>query len=199
MSERTSDTVRPLREDSPEALAVRAQRGSRDAFAALVEAMHARLHSFIVRRTGCPHEAEDVCQEAFIRAWERLSTYHPKWRFSTWLFTIAGRIAISRARTRRPTAALSSAEPSPATPPPGVDSSIWTLVDRELSGESAAALWLKYGEGMEAAEIARVLGKTEGGVRVMLHRARGALARHIEPDGSPAVPSVPLAVVRGGS
>ncbi|MFN0132537.1 MAG: RNA polymerase sigma factor [Phycisphaerales bacterium] len=176
---------------------MRAQRGSKDAFAAIVDLMHSRLHNFIIRRTGCPHEAEDVCQEAFIRAWERLDTYHPKWRFSTWLFTIASRISISRARSRRPAVALSVAEPAPTVALPAVDSSIWSLVDRELSGESAAALWLKYGEGMESAEIARVLGKTEGGIRVMLHRARGVLARKLETQEPARIATMRVAVARG--
>ena len=86
---------------TPEELALEAQQGSVAAYSELVRVFEGRLYNFLLRRVGSAADAEDLTQEAFLRAWQRLGTYRPKWRFSTWLFTIAFRLAVDESRRRK--------------------------------------------------------------------------------------------------
>ena len=79
---------------SSEELACRAQAGSLPSFAKLVERYQGRLYNFLLRRVGHADDAEDLAQDTFVRAWERIDRYRTTWRFSTWLFTIGSRLAI---------------------------------------------------------------------------------------------------------
>lgn len=172
-----------------EQLAVRAQGEGAEALAAfseLVERYNGRLYSFLLRRLA-PADAEDLTQEAFIRAWQRIGTYDPRYRFSTWLFTIGTRLAISHGRSSRRMrpVALSDhpaqrLEPGAAASRAEERSRIWALVAEHLTSDQQTAVWLRYMEDMAIAEIARVMGRTQVGVRVMLFRARNTLAEVLE-------------------
>jgi RNA polymerase sigma-70 factor, ECF subfamily len=171
---------------SPEHLALRAAEGSLEAYGELVRRFELRLFNFLLRRTGSRADAEDLTQEAFIRAWERIHRYEPKWRFSTWLFTIAARLAVSHHRKRRPT--LRWVEEDDSQSPLSVDreddrnagARLWSIAGRVLTPEQHTALWLRYAEDMGIDEIAAVLKKSQVGVRVMLFRARQVLAEQME-------------------
>src|SRR5688572_30157781 len=82
-------------------LIARAKRGHADAFRALVEAYKDRLFAFVWRMVRNHHEAEDVCQAAFVKAYESLASYSEVYAFSTWLFTIAYRLCLNQMRKRR--------------------------------------------------------------------------------------------------
>ena len=189
--------VEPRREDraawdvktSREQLALAAQRGALAAFTSLVAIFEGRLFNFLLRRVGRRADAEDLTQEAFVRAWEQIARYDPRWRFSTWLFTIASRLVISNHRRRRTTLHLSAADQTlSATPNPARSSSeagvlgdrLWKLAEDVLSDDQHTALWLRYVEDLSIAEVATVLGKTQVGVRVTLFRARQLLHQHLE-------------------
>lgn len=172
---------------TPEELAAWSQRGSKAAFAKLVELFEARLYNFLLRRVGSRSDAEDLTQESFLRAWQRIESYKSKWRFSTWLYTIATRLAISHARKGPGALRLGDGDRSaPEGRATGVSegvSPIWKLVDEQLTEEQRTAVWLRYVEDLGIGEIATVLGKSDVGVRVMLFRARAVLAEHLEPPG----------------
>ncbi|MBY0262699.1 MAG: hypothetical protein K2Q20_10170, partial [Phycisphaerales bacterium] len=73
-----------------------------------------------------------------------------------------------------------------AEPPPTAAAStagIWGLVDRTLSREQASAVWLRYAEDLTPTQIARVLGRTPVGVRVMLMRALARVRAELAKDG----------------
>jgi RNA polymerase sigma-70 factor (ECF subfamily) len=176
---------------TPEELAIAAQHGSLVAYGALVELFQIRLFNFLLRRTNSRHDAEELTQEAFVRAWERIATYDSRWRFSTWLFTIGARLAISDQRKRsraRSTAIMEHHAVSAPMTGGELDSSdvdaaadrrlgaqLWALAAEHLTEDQQTALWLRYAEGMEIIEIATVLGKSRVGVRVCLFRARQSL------------------------
>lgn len=167
-----------------EELAVMAQRDHVSAFAELVSRFESRLFNFLLRRTGSAATAEDIAQEAFLRAWERIGSYDPTWRFSTWIFTIASRMAVSSHRRRRPTGPVEAADRvGRRDPDPGdaehvarEGSRLWSLAERVLGEDQHMALWLRYAEDMTIGEIAKVTGRTQVGVRVTLFRARQRLA-----------------------
>src|SRR5215470_12335346 len=82
-------------------LIARAKRGHADAFRSLVEAYKDRLFAFIWRMVRNHHEAEDICQAAFVKAFESLKSYSETYAFSTWLFTIGYRLCLNQMRKRR--------------------------------------------------------------------------------------------------
>jgi|SRR5262245_4872450 len=174
----------PLSELTAEELAVRCQRGSLGCYSELVGRFEGRLFNFLLRRTASRQDAEDLAQEAFVRAWERIATYNPAWRFSTWLFTIASRLAISRHRRnrrQRPTDSFDRADtgaPDPARVAGDreLGSILWELAETKLNQDQRTALWLRYAEDLSIGEIATVMRKSHVGVRVCLFRARQSLA-----------------------
>ncbi len=82
-------------------LIARAKRGSADAFRALVDEYKDRLFAFVWRMIRDHHEAEDICQSSFVRAYEALDSYSESYAFSTWLYTIAYRLCVNQLRKRR--------------------------------------------------------------------------------------------------
>ncbi len=178
--------LRPLGDLRIPELVRRAQAGALPAFAELVRRFEGRLLNFLLRRVGTNADAEDLVQETFVRAWQRIAQYNPRWQFSTWLYTIAHRLAVAqRQRQRRePRPACLDGVPSECDPGrPAADREqcrhIWALADRLLPETQRVALWLRYAEGLGTSEIARVLGKSRVGVRVMLFRARETLAANL--------------------
>lgn len=173
--------------ESLEALSRRARAGSASAFARIVSRLGPGLHAFLLRRVGDPHDAEDLTQEALLRAWREIGRYDERWAFSTWLFTIGSRLAVShlraRARARGKEAGLAAVAEAGLTAAPGSAESdreqcgrLWSLAQRRLSEEQRAALWLRCAEDKSIGEIAHILGRSAVGVRVMLFRARATLA-----------------------
>jgi len=179
-----------------EQLAVRAQEekplARTAAFEALVTRLERPLYGFLVVRVGNAAEAEELCQEAFLRAWNKLDRYDSRWRFTTWLFTLAKRLAVSRARVRRPDGLPEEALHGLSDDTdPAVDSAereernnVWRLAADVCSREQRTALWLRYAEGLSNEEIGRILGKRRVTVRVLLFRARQALAHALDEAGA---------------
>ncbi len=169
------------------ALAARARSGCLTSFTELVERFESRLFNFLLRRCGSITDAEDLAQETFVRAWRAIGQYNPRWQFSTWLFTIAHRLAVTEYRRRRRERAMQG-HGDPATghadDPANVVAHreesrlIWDLADRVLGQTQREALWLRYAEDLSIRDIARVLGKAPVTVRVTLFRAREALVAH---------------------
>jgi RNA polymerase sigma-70 factor (ECF subfamily) len=180
------ELARPLGDLGIPELVGRARDGSLPCFAELVKRFEGRLFNFLLRRTQNTQDAEDLVQDTFVRAWQRIDQYNARWQFSTWLYTIAHRLAIAhRQRQRRQarTACLDHvpSESDPARPAADREQCrhIWALADQVLPETQRAALWLRYAEGLGTSEIARVLGKSRVGVRVMLFRARETLAANL--------------------
>ncbi len=180
------DDARPIADLTPEELACRAQSGSTACYGELVVRFEQRLFNFLLRRVRNADEAQDLTQEAFVRAWERLASYDSRWNFSTWLYTIAIRLAVSRSRRagliRSGVAPelLDPVCPADAAPSDMADRAlgarIWAMADEVLTEDQRTAVWLRYAEDMSIEQIARVMGKTQVGVRVILFRARQSLA-----------------------
>jgi RNA polymerase sigma-70 factor (ECF subfamily) len=188
-----SQTQGQFQTRTPEDLACDAQAGSMPCFVELVTLFEARVFSFVLRRVGSATDAEDLTQETFVRAFRNLGRYRRQWRFSTWLFTIATRLATDHLRrTAREKVARAAHRHEPSVGAPGRDPTmavvdkehgqvLWTLAGQVLSADQQAALWLRYAEDLGVKDIAAVLGKSRVAVRVMLTRARATLAQHAMP------------------
>jgi len=182
-----ADATPSFDDRTAEQLAGEAQDGSLEAFAELVDRYQGRLFNFILRRVGNWSDAEELTQEAFVRAWERLERYDDRWRFSTWLFTIGSRLAVSHHRSKKRIFVTDTLEfraasgdgPAAEAMRREAKSPTWEIAARILSETQHTALWLRYAEGLSIREIACILDKTQVSVRVTLFRARDSLATHI--------------------
>ena len=92
MTELMSDRI------SDEDLAIQAADGCIASFEQLVQRFQVPLVHFLSQRCESREDAEDIAQEAFVRAHSNLHRYQTRWRFSTWLFTIARRLCINHLR-----------------------------------------------------------------------------------------------------
>jgi RNA polymerase sigma-70 factor (ECF subfamily) len=156
---------------------LRARAGEEAAFAWLLARYRprvVRLAAHVLRR---PAEAEDVAQEAFIRAFRKIRAFRGEGRFYTWLYHIVLRVCLDRQRTARwhkEVSDPSQDRPAPVTSPTeAVDMRLLVarLLDN-LSPPMRAALVLRELEGLEYEEIAEALEIPVGTVRSRLNAAR---------------------------
>ena len=176
-----------------------AQRDLR-AFDALYRRYLAQVYSYAYYEFGDHHEAEDVTERTFLAALTNLGRFEERARpadgegastFRVWLFQIARNAVANerRARRRHPQAPLEVAAlvADPLDIEAGAAarddaSAAWHAVGR-LPADRRRALVLRFVEEMSTAEIAGILGKSEGAVRVLIHRALRSVARDL--DGRP--------------
>jgi RNA polymerase sigma-70 factor (ECF subfamily) len=185
-----SQATRP----SDEELARRAQGGCTASFEELARRLQVPLLGYL-RRWVSVEDAEDLVQDALVRAYQNLHRYRPSWRFATWLFTIARRLCINLKRRKHPKAngelleAVQDDAPGPAQLAGDEESRrcLWGLAAEVLSEPQMTATWLYYVEGMSVSQVARVLRSSKTGAKVTLYRARKKLMpvlRRLEPAAS---------------
>jgi len=162
--------------------------GSDAGFEELMRRYKKPVLNFVYRLLGNATEADDVAQDAFVRAYQRLASYRPEEKFSTWLFTIARNAAIDRLRYRQrhPTAPLDAA------PEPFAVSN--EVANRELGAQIAAAvqalpedqrtaLVLAEYHDMSYVEIAGIMRCSEKSVESRLYRAKQTLRQRLQSLG----------------
>lgn len=179
----------PSDEDvDPRVLVERSLAGCERSFAALTQRYRFRLTQLISKRLGGNSaDAEDIVQEAFLKVHQHLSQYDPRFQFSTWLYTIAIRMANDRSRSqrreRRRLESFAQRQHLQQSPPAERLQSLeelgklWQLARQALNASQYTAVWLRFGEELPLSEIARVMDKSQVGVRVLLHRARLTLLK----------------------
>lgn len=162
-------------------IARRAAEGSIDAFEELAIQFEPRIYGFLRRHIGNAHDAQDLTQETFVRAWRGIARFDANRDFATWIFVIARRAAANHFRARRIHEELSDdfAVETPASNADG--EGLWREA-KKLKPSYYEALWLRYAEGFSVAQTAKVMGLTTIHTKVILHRARKELARHIKRD-----------------
>lgn len=162
-------------------LIARAQTGDAGAFRALVEAHQGRAYALALRVLRCGADAEEVTQDAFVKAWAALPTFRGDSSFATWLHRIVwrrslDRVAELRARRRREEAVALDA---PFSVEAGErDESHEDFAARllgSLTPQQRAAVTLFYFEDRSVTQAARVMSCPESTFKTHLHRARAAL------------------------
>jgi RNA polymerase sigma-70 factor (ECF subfamily) len=191
MTTRESSSAIDLETMEPNELVRRAAGGCADAFAELSRRFRPRLMILLRHHfRGNDFEVEDIVQEALAKAFLHLDRFDTRYRFSTWLYTIATRTAHDRARAQRrrpPHVSLSDADcvcgksshTQEAHQQHDEAGNLWRIAKCTLSEAQYTAMWLRYGEDLSPVEIAAVMRKSRVGVRVLLHRARLALVAEI--------------------
>jgi len=171
-----------------EQLAARAAAGCVESFEQLVERFQTPLLHFLRKRARSWEDAEDLVQEAFVRAYQKLHRYDSRWRFSTWLFTIAYRLNLNELRQRRPLpeneqfALIADGEAEPLAEITAREdrSRLWDAAAETLNELQYNIVWLFYVEEMAVKEIAEVLGKSRVAIKTTLFRARKKLMPILE-------------------
>jgi RNA polymerase sigma-70 factor, ECF subfamily len=167
-----------------EDLAARSGAGCALSFEALVSHFEKRIFHYLFQMTRNQHDAEDLTQVTFLKAFQNIHRYQSKHAFSTWLFTIAKRTALNHFRDSRPVEELGpelaadTEDPSVIMEKEDAYDGLWKLA-RSLKPDQHEALWLRYGEGFSISETARAMRTNSLRIRVLLHRARAALAKTV--------------------
>jgi len=179
-------------------LARDALAGSEAAYRELVTRYATPAVNFIFRFVRDRALAEDLAQEGFLRVYQRLNTFDPSRRFSSWFFQVLRNITIDYLRVNRlPTSSLDElAEEGNQGAAVDRESASPEQVagQRELAAAMSAALArirpeyrevvvLRYQEGLTQPEIAEILGLPSGTVKTYLHRARKELAGILAEQG----------------
>lgn len=164
------------------AAVIAATHGDRAAFAVLVAHHEARLRHFVARIVG-PAEADDVAQDAFVKAWLSIKRYRAESSFGAWLFGIAWRAALDHRRAanrsdRRNQAWHLDREDAVihrGTAGIEIERALATLTDEER-----AALVLTAGHGWSHGEAAAILGLPLGTLKSIVVRAKSKARAAIE-------------------
>ena len=193
--EETAAAAEAARDEAVEeaALIARIAGGERHRYGVLVDRYQRRLWWSCLRLLGDADEADEVVQEAFVRAWERLGDFDPAHRFYPWLFTIARNRCLNALRRRRTWGFLSLSRDDPpplsardATESRAESGELGHALEEclaTLPADQREAFDLRHGEGFRYAEIADVLGLPQGTVMSRLHRAREKLRECLESKG----------------
>src|SRR5688500_19041848 len=173
-----------LTADSIAADAALAASGDATAFERLYRTHVNRVHS-LVRRMLDADVADDVTQDVFIRAWQKLSTFRGESAFGTWLHKLAVNVALGRRKTVGVERGRFINEEEPFHGLSGRKETPELSLDFEdalarLPEKARQVFVLHDVEGYRHEEIARMLGVVPGTSKSQLHHARMALRRHLE-------------------
>jgi RNA polymerase sigma-70 factor (ECF subfamily) len=176
-------------ESDIELLAERSRAGCQASFEALVAHFEKRIFHYLCQMTRNEHDAQDLTQVTFLKAYQNIHSYQSRGTFAAWLYTIAKRTALNHFRDARvgeelqPDLAAPTDSPSAILEQKDSSSALWKLA-RSLKPNQYEALWLRYGEGFSISETARIMKTSSLQVRVLLHRARAALAKKAQTNRS---------------
>lgn len=172
-----------------------AKRGEPEAFAALIREHQGRLFGFLYRLCRQRELAEDIVQEAFVRVLRNIERFDERYRFSTWLFTIARRLLVNALQKHRP---RSESEWIDTWESRDVDldqlvqgreshTVLSTMLDEAmqvLSSTQREVVILYHHKGHGISEIANLLGMPAGTIKSHLHRARGRMREWLNGDAT---------------
>ncbi len=171
----------------------RALNGDADAFGRIYDVYVDRVYTYACARVNDPHEAEDVTEVVFLKAFEAIGTYDRRGLpFGAWIFRIARNATIDHARrsARVPKPVedlIEQVGPDPVTVEEQVvarvDDAIIKNAIRRLTDDQASVIACRFFWDMDIRETARALGRTEGAVKALQHRALRSLARILEEMG----------------
>ena len=172
------------------------KKGDQSAFEDIVVLFQSRIYQHCYRMLGNAHEAEDIAQEAFIRAYVNIHSYDDRRKFSTWLYRIATNLSIDRLRKRKPDYFL-DAEIKGTD---GLDMYSQLATDARLPEEEVqgmelekmiyqeianlppiyrSIITLRYLEEFSLKEISEIMDLPLGTVKTRIHRGREALRKKL--------------------
>ncbi|MFF3509653.1 RNA polymerase sigma factor SigW, partial [Bacillus velezensis] len=172
------------------------KKGDQNAFAEIVDLYKDKIYQLCYRMLGNVHEAEDIAQEAFIRAYVNIDSFDINRKFSTWLYRIATNLTIDRIRKKKPDyyldAEVAGAEgltmysqiaadgvlPEDAVLSLELSDTIQKKI-LKLPDKYRTVIVLKYIDELSLIEIGEILNIPVGTVKTRIHRGREALRKQL--------------------
>jgi RNA polymerase sigma-70 factor (ECF subfamily) len=170
------------------------KKGDQEAFEGIVDLFKDKIYRHCFRMVGNGHEAEDLAQETFLRAYRNIDKYNNEYKFSTWIFRIATNLCIDRLRKKKPDyyldaevpgtdganmySQLSADEPLPEEVV--TENERWNELQQEimkLPEKYRTAIVLKYVEDLSLEEISQIMDIPVPTVKTRIHRGREALKK----------------------
>jgi RNA polymerase sigma-70 factor, ECF subfamily len=170
------------------------KKGDQEAFEGIVDLFKDKIYRHCYRMVGDGHEAEDLAQETFLRAYRNISKYNNEFKFSTWIYRIATNLCIDRLRKKKPDYYLDAEVPgtdganmysqlSADDPLPEqvvTENERWNELQEEimkLPEKYRTAIVLKYVEDLSLEEISQIMDIPVPTVKTRIHRGREALKK----------------------
>lgn len=167
----------------------KAQKGEADSFAALYDKYLNPIYRFIFLKVTLRQEAEDICQQVFLNAWKNINNFVPRQPFSSWLYRIARNAVIDHWRAKKIVFTLENPNIQENlridfNPAFFLDKEIqikkvWEALN-QLNQDQQDVIIMRFIEDLSHQEIAKVIDKTEGAVKVIQHRAIKSLKKILE-------------------
>lgn len=172
------------------------KKGDHEAFEEVVTFYQNKVYQICYRMLGNAQEAEDIAQEAFIRAFVNIDSYDEEKKFSTWLYRIATNLTIDRLRKKKPDYYLdaevkgtegltmySQLAAEQALPEEEVESlELQSYIQKEIMAlppKYRSVIALRYLDEMPLSEISDILNIPIGTVKTRIHRGREALRKRL--------------------
>ncbi len=182
------------------ALVQKAAAGDRASFEQLVICYQTQVYNLALRMVGNDADAQDLAQEAFVRAWRALASFQFSSQFSTWLYRLTSNICIDflRAQKKRTTISLTVLQEEDGSqwdmrdPKPLPEEQMMVQEEREVLLAAIASLDIAYRQilllrvvdGCSYQQIGKILGIREGTVKSRLARAREQLRKNLTQAGN---------------
>ena len=168
-------------------LVKKAQKGDSVAFGQIYDLYFEKVYHFVYYRVNHRQAAEDLVSEIFIRAWDKVAHVSSPDAFTGWMFQIARNLVIDYYRSRKENVDLTLLENVLQYEDNIIDRTNLSFQQKiflehlgKLTPEQQLVLKLKFLEGLENPEIAALMNKTEGAIRVIQHRAIAELKSLID-------------------
>ncbi len=185
-----------MHHEAEKSLIRQARRGDPAAVERLIRTHQESVYGFLLRLSGRPHVAEDLAQEAFVRVLRNLDRFDDRYRFSTWLFTIARRLFVNQIQKLSPSfdsdsvglASGAARRPDDITADGESRANLHGVLAVALDNLSIVQreiVLLFHQQEWPIEEIARHLSMPEGTVKSHLHRARRRMLEAIR--GNPTL------------
>lgn len=185
-ADRTGLLLRMSLQDSESTLVQQAIERNQAAFTTLYERHVERVYRHVYFHVYNTHDAEDITQEVFMRAWKAIGSYkNTGVPFLAWLTAIARNLVADHHRAKRPLLSLQDTEAFIQTDDPTPEAISESNSDRDqirkavltLKGDRRQVILMRFIDELSYADIAKALGKNEGAVRVIQYRALKDLRR----------------------
>ncbi|HBR54208.1 MAG TPA: hypothetical protein DEA82_08465 [Flavobacteriaceae bacterium] len=184
-----------MKQDTDQDLIDKTLQGHSHAFGVLVERYQNFVFTIILRMVKQREAAEEIAQDSFVKAYEKLATFEGRSKFSSWLYSIAYRKALDYIKQQRRKVAHTDIEQLSDVAMDGVENGLQQLIAKEkkeliqqcimqLSETNAALLTFYYFEDLSVREISEITELSEDNIKIRMFRGRkelySLLAPHIK-------------------